>query len=69
MRPLLVVSLVLFLIAAISAFSAQVNVNEIGFLALGLAAFVGDQLLGGVATVGRRPLVRPLARRGPRRTI
>jgi hypothetical protein len=46
MRPLLVVAVVLFLIAALGAFSTSVHVNVTGFLCLGLAAFAGDQLLG-----------------------
>ncbi|MDP9074909.1 MAG: hypothetical protein M3N98_12205 [Actinomycetota bacterium] len=62
MRPLIVAAVVLFLIAAISAFSDSVNVNEIGFIALGLAAFAGDQLAPGF---GLRS--RPLSRRGFRR--
>ena len=59
MRPLLIVAVVLFLIAALGAFTTSVHVNEFGFLALGLAAFSGDMLLGthpiGVSRpVGRR---------------
>jgi hypothetical protein len=49
-------------IAAISASSTTVNVNEIGFIALGLAAYAGDQLTDGFRLGGR-----PLARRGGRR--
>ncbi|MDQ1440690.1 MAG: hypothetical protein QOG97_918, partial [Acidimicrobiaceae bacterium] len=55
MRPLVIVAVVLFLIAAISAFSASVNVNEMGFVALGLAAFAGDQLVDGLGASWRRP--------------
>lgn len=65
MRPLIVASVVLFLIAAISAFSTSVNLNEVGFIALGLAAFAGDQLTEGFGSF--RAGGRPLARRGARR--
>lgn len=44
MRALVVVAVALFLIAAVSAFTLSVNVNEPGFIALGLAAFAGSQL-------------------------
>jgi hypothetical protein len=64
MRVLLVAAVALFLIAAISAFSATFNVNEIGFIALGLAAWAGDQLMGTRAT-----WPRPMARRGFRRPL
>ena len=46
MRPFLLVAVVLFLIAAFGAFTASVHINQIGFLALGLAAFAADFLLG-----------------------
>jgi len=38
-RILLIVAVALFAIAALSAFSAEFNVNELGFLGLGLAAW------------------------------
>jgi hypothetical protein len=69
MRPLVIVAVVLFLIAALSAFSASVNVNEMGFVALGLAAFAGDQLVDGLGASWRRPAARPMARRGFRRPL
>jgi len=65
MRPLLIVAVVLFLVAALSAFSASVHFNQVGFIALGLAAFAGDQLASAHG-VGWN---RPLARRGFRRTL
>lgn len=44
--PLLlrIVALLLFLLAAISAFAEGVNFNEMGFIALGLAAWVGSAI-------------------------
>jgi hypothetical protein len=44
MRALLIAAVALFLIAAVSAFTVSVNVNEPGFIALGLAAFAGSHL-------------------------
>ena len=54
-RILLIVAVALFAIAALSAFSDDFNVNETGFLGLGLAAWAAA------------PLVPALAAGGPRR--
>ena len=43
-RSLLLVAVACFAITAISAFTASVNVNELGFLALGLAAWAASYL-------------------------
>ena len=53
-RILLVVAVVLFAIAALSAFSDDVNVNETGFVALGLAVWAAAPLAAGVPMGGRR---------------
>jgi membrane protein DedA with SNARE-associated domain len=68
MRALLIVAVALFLIAAVSAFTVSVNVNEHGFIALGLAAFAGSYLADhyGFDIGGRGG--RPLAARGTRRS-
>lgn len=42
---LVVVSLVAFLFAAASAFFSGVNLNEVGLIAVGLAAYVGSKLV------------------------
>ncbi len=52
-RILLIVAVVCLLITALSAFSDDVNVNETGFLALGLASYVGSYLGDGAIGVGR----------------
>jgi hypothetical protein len=61
-RILLIAAIVLFLLVALSAFSADINLNETGWLALGLAAYGASHL--SFATVGtgrpRRRLVRDL---------
>ena len=49
-RILLVVAVACFQITALSAFSDDVDVTEMGFLALGLAAYAGSYLVDG--TVG-----------------
>lgn len=63
-RILLVVAVACFLITALSAFSDDVDVTEMGFLALGLAAYAGSYLVSGTvvgglgrgrAVAGRRP--------------
>jgi hypothetical protein len=64
MRFLLVAAVAFFVIAALSAFSTAVNVNEIGFIALGLAAFAGDFLAESTGVTWHRARSRPLARRG-----
>ena len=50
---LLIIAVACLLIAAVSAFSDNVNVTENGFLALGLAAYVGSYLVDGAIAVGR----------------
>lgn len=69
---LLVAAVALFLIAAVSAFTLSVNVNEPGFVSLGLAAFAGAGLADGYGYgYGRRtapPADRPLREPGPRRS-
>ena len=52
-RILLIVAVVCLLITALSAFSDDVNVNELGFLALGLTCYVGSYLVDGAIGVGR----------------
>jgi hypothetical protein len=48
-RILLIVAAVCFALVALSAFTDAVNVNELGFLALGLLAYVLSPLLAEVA--------------------
>jgi hypothetical protein len=62
-RILLIVAVVCFLIAALSAFSDDINVNELGFIALGLTAYaaaplVADYAVGGPRVGRGRRLVR-----------
>ena len=57
-RILLIVAVALFVIAALSAFSDDVNVNELGFLALGLAAWAAAPLVATVPVTGRRRYAR-----------
>ena len=57
-RILLIVAVALFLIAALSAFSDDLNVNELGFLALGLAAWAAAPLVATVPVGGRRRYAR-----------
>ncbi|MCA1690827.1 MAG: hypothetical protein ABR540_08230 [Acidimicrobiales bacterium] len=47
-RILVMVAVALFVITAISAYSDDINVNETGFLALGLAAYAASGLTFGV---------------------
>ena len=61
-RILLIVAVASFLIAAVSAFSDNVNVNEGGFLALGLAAWAGSYLV----VASPVPVARPRAFAGRR---
>ncbi len=56
-RILQILAVVLFALAAISAFSDDINLNEVGFLALGLTAWAAAPLVP--ATVGA-----PAGRRG-----
>lgn len=68
-RILLIVAVVCLLITAVSAFSDDVDVTEMGFLSLGLAAYVGSYLADSAIAVGRgRPLAgrRSAWREGPR---
>lgn len=51
-RILLIVAVACFLITALSAFSDDVDVTEMGFLALGLAAYAGSYLVDGSVGVG-----------------
>ena len=44
-RILTIIAVALFLIAALSAFSDDINVNETGLLALGLAAWAAAPLV------------------------
>ncbi len=69
MRFLLIAAVVFFVIAAVSAFSTTVNANEIGFIALGLACWAGDQLADGLGATWHRGSGRPMARRGLRRPL
>ena len=43
-RILVIVAVALFALVALSAFSAALDVNETGFLALGLAAYAASHL-------------------------
>lgn len=63
-RLLVVAAVVCFALTALSAFSDSVNVNELGWLSLGLAAWAASALpLGvGLGTAGGRgPRRRPRA--------
>ena len=53
-RILLIVAVALFVIAALSAFSDDVNVNEMGFLGLGLAAWAAGPLVATIPMGGGR---------------
>jgi hypothetical protein len=57
-RILLIVAVALFVIAALSAFSTDVNVNEVGFIGLGLAAWAAAPLVATVPVGGRRRYAR-----------
>ncbi|HVL06161.1 MAG TPA: hypothetical protein VM388_09235 [Acidimicrobiales bacterium] len=57
-RILLVVAVALFAIAALSAFSDDFNVNELGFLGLGLAVWAAAPLVATVPVGGRRRYAR-----------
>jgi len=59
-RILLLAAVVLFAIAALSAFSDSISVNETGFLALGLTCYASSHLDLGVgrAVAPRRRVVR-----------
>lgn len=47
-----IVAVVLFLVAGLSAFSDDINVNELGWIALGLAAWAAASLVPAIA-IGR----------------
>lgn len=51
-RILVIAAVVCFAIVALSAFSTSINVNELGWLALGLAAWAGSSLALGVHVGG-----------------
>ena len=53
-RILLIAAVVLFAVAALSAFSDDVNVNELGFMALGLAVWAAAPLAASVPISGGR---------------
>ncbi len=61
-RILLLASVVIFALVALSAFSADINLNETGWLALGLAAYAASGLnlttVGNWAPAPRRRRVR-----------
>lgn len=59
-RILLIASVVLFAIVALSAFTVVVDVNELGFLALGLTAYAASHLDYGTAAFGSRRRARVL---------
>ncbi len=60
-RLLLIVAVACFAIAALSAFTDGVNVNELGFLALGLTAYAAAPLVTDYA-VGTTGVGRPRPR-------
>jgi hypothetical protein len=54
-RALVIAAVVCFALTALSAFSSTINLNETGWLALGLAAWAGSALAVGVdLRAGRR---------------
>ena len=53
-RILLIVAVALFAIVALSAFSDDVNVNETGFLGLGLAVWAAAPLVATIPVSGGR---------------
>jgi hypothetical protein len=53
-RLLVIAAVVCFGIVALSAFSTSINVNEVGWMALGLAAWAGSSLVVGVPIGGGR---------------
>jgi hypothetical protein len=60
-RILVAAAVVCFALTALSAFSDEINLNELGWLALGLAAWAGSSLAVGVGSLGgprRRRVVR-----------
>jgi hypothetical protein len=61
-RILLIAAIVLFLLVALSAFSDDINLNETGWLALGLAAYGASHLNFAMVRTGgpRRRVARNL---------
>ncbi len=57
-RILLIVAVACFAIAALSAFSDALSVNEIGFIALGLTAYAAVPLVADHEAFGSRPVGR-----------
>lgn len=57
-RILLIVAVVLFVLAGLSAFSDELSVNEIGLIGLGLAAWAAAPLVATVPVGGRRRYAR-----------
>ncbi len=58
-RILLIAAVVCFALVALSAFSDDINLNETGFLALGLALWAGAPLASAVpVSAGRRRYAR-----------
>ena len=54
-RILVLAAVVCFALVALSAFSTSINLNEVGWTALGLAAWAGASLVVGLPlTTGRR---------------
>ena len=54
-RILVLAAVVCFALAALSAFSDDINMNETGWIALGLAAWAGSALAVGIdLAAGRR---------------
>ena len=51
-RILQIVAVILFVLVALSAFSDDINLNETGWLALGLAAWAAAPLVPAVAVGG-----------------
>lgn len=57
-RILVIAAVVCFALVALSAFSTSINVNEVGWMALGLAAWAGSSLVVGLPlAAGRRQRV------------
>ncbi len=48
-RILTIAAVVCFALAALSAFSDEINMNEMGWVALGLAAWAGSALTLGIS--------------------
>lgn len=57
-RILLIVAVVLFVLAGLSAFSDDLSVNEVGLIGLGLAAWAAAPLVATVPVGGRRRYAR-----------